>query len=72
MKACNWLTVSEMVDYYSLTAMWKITRLQAPEYMSKIITLDEEHKIVTDTPRLKNTKSSFRWRTQKVWNKMDK
>ena len=70
MKACNWLTLKEMIDYYSTIALWKILWLDAPIYMKDRLKIDDQSLLSTSHPRLQNTKTSFRWRVISKWNSL--
>ena len=70
-KKCGWLYAKEMIDYFSLVTMWKIVWQETPKYFTWKLSMDEDQMLMTKEARLKNTGSSFRWRTKVLWNKME-
>ena len=70
MKECKWLTVAEMVLFYSLVLLWKILRKKSPGTMAGKFTQNDTGCVQTTIPRLVNTGSSFRWRTIGTWNRL--
>ena len=70
MKQCDWLTVKEMVFYFSITEMWRNIHLQKPKYFSSTFKLDNQGLSDNTVPRLKTTNHSYKWRVTQNWNSM--
>ena len=67
-KSVNWLTVKEMVKFYTLIAAWTIVWQDTPKLMADKFTLSEDYLLETTTPRLQNTAMGVRWRMRNKWN----
>ena len=70
MSRCKWLTVKELVIYFTITETWRNINLKSPRYFANTFKLDNEGCTVTNTPRLKMTKFSYKWRASTLWNSM--
>ena len=70
MEYCKWLTVAEMIDLYTLVAIYRIVNMNTPEYFTSKMNMDQDNLIFTSKPRIQNTEQSFRWRGITLWNTM--
>ena len=68
MRECGWLAAAEMVEYNSLTLLWRIVRKNCPRELAKQMTPDDDNRILTTRPRLLHTTTAFRWRAAYTWN----
>ena len=71
MESANWLDIHELEELHSLMLMWKVVRLNSPQYMADRIEINEENLISTQYPRLQNSLRGFRWKSTAQWNNMD-
>ena len=72
LEDCNWMDVRELIDFHSMTNLWKIIWKQAPLHLHRKIHMNEEHFISTERPRLKTTEASLRFRGIGLWNSFPK
>ena len=68
MERCGWLYFRELVDYHSLIQMFKIINIGKPANLRKKFTILQDKRIETIPARLKISRSSFKWRTSRLWN----
>ena len=68
MRKCNWLDAWDMIEYYSLTLLWKATRWNSPENLNEKLGRDENGILTTDNPRLLITRQAFRANSVSKWN----
>ena len=68
LKDTDWLSIQEMTKYHTLVQLWKIVRLQKPQTMTELFTMNNEDLITTTIPRLQFTMQGFRWRSVDTWN----
>ena len=68
MEDCNWLTATELTEYHSLIQLWKVVRLNVPEYLRTKFTLEEQDRLQTDAARLQITGQAWRWKSKDRWN----
>ena len=64
----GWLKSRELVDYFTLTEMWRTIYLKTPNYMCGKITCDDDMMVTTTPGRLQMTRASYRWRAFTLWN----
>ena len=67
---CGWLNISELTQYYSLLQMWKTVWWDTPQYMGRLIEIDDDNLLTTCKPRLQQTANTYRWKTVHHWNQM--
>ena len=70
MADCGWLNLSELTQYYSLLQMWKTVWWKTPQYMDRLIEIEDDNLLSTSRPRLLQTANTFRWKTVHHWNQM--
>ena len=70
MKEIKWLNMKELIDYHSLTFLWRIIRHQAPLHIVIRLSLEDKANISVRKPRLQNSERLFTWRTVQLWNEM--
>ena len=70
MEAVNWLTAMELVEYHSLTTLWKILNTKKPPQLYDRFEWMDDRKISTSTPRLQTTSNYWRCRSTKYWNNL--
>ena len=68
MERCGWLYFREMVDYHSLIQMFKTINIGKPVNLRKKLTILQDKRIELIPTRLKISRSSFKWRTSRIWN----
>ena len=68
MKRCNWLSVTELVEFHSLLQLFKVLRWRIPESLCDYFETAEDDLISTRRARLKLTSQSWRCATTKRWN----
>ena len=70
MAECNWMSMTELIEYHSLMHLWKILKLKTPVRMFEEYSITEDYTISTTQPRLQLTASSFKWRMTDKWNSL--
>ena len=70
MQECNWLYFEEMVEFQSLLALWKMTRLGVPYHLSKAVTMNDNNYVSTAPGRIAIVRNSFIHRSVRDWNNM--
>ena len=70
MTHCDWLTVKELVFYFTITEMWRNIHLRKPRYFSSKFKLDNLGLTDNIVPRLRMTRHSYKWRAVQNWNSM--
>ena len=70
MVHCNWMTVKEMAELYTLIAMFRIVKMGIPEYVGDKINMDQDNLVFTSRHRIQNSADNFRWRGVTSWNTM--
>ena len=68
LEDCKWMDVRELIDFHTMSNLWKIIWKKAPLHLHRKIHIDNEHLISTEVPRLKTTEASIRFRGTKLWN----
>ena len=68
MNRCKWLTVKEMIIYFTITETWRNIHLKSPRHFANSFRLDIESLTEVKNPRLKMTKFSYKWRAATLWN----
>ena len=71
MTKCGWLTIKELVTYFTITEIWKNLHLKSPRYFYSRFNLDEDGFILIPEPRLKMTRRSYKWRASNLWNQLN-
>ena len=67
----GWLTVKQLIPYYTLLAVFRVRKSGEPEYLAKTLCNDNRNKhIILKNPRLTLTKKSFIYRGGTDWNKL--
>ena len=65
----DWLTVTQMIRYFTLIAVYRIQKTKEPEYFSGTFSnLNHRGKIIIQNTRLSLAKNSFRIRGGVDWN----
>ena len=71
MTKCNWLDIKEITLYFTMIEAWKLIWKQEPELLLSKIQIDHDNLTLhTDDPRLKTTRTSFRWRMIRNFNSL--
>ena len=70
MSKCNWLSVKEMIIYFTITETWRNIHLKSPKHFANSFKLDGESLTEVKNTRLKMTKYSYKWRAATLWNSM--
>ena len=68
MERCGWLYFRELVDYHSLIQMFKLINIGKPVNLRNKLTILHDKRIELTPARLKISRSSFMWRTSRIWN----
>ena len=65
----DWLSVRQMIDYYTLIAVYRIRMSGEPEYFAKVFNnVNRKGSIIVQNTRLSLFQSSFRIRGASQWN----
>ena len=70
MNQCKWLSVKEMIVYFTITETWRNIHLKSPRHFANSFKLDDESLTEVKNTRLKITKYSYKWRAATLWNSM--
>ena len=70
MSQCNWLTVKELITYFTVTETWKNIHLKSPRYFASKFKIDREGFIELTQNRLKMTALSYKWQARNTWNSL--
>ena len=71
LKETGWLSATELVDYFSLTEMWRNIHQMSPSYMYQKLQIDDELKANITPGRMQMTRLSYRWRASCLWNQLE-
>ena len=67
----GWLTINQMVCYYTLISLFKIRSSNDPEYLAKQLNNSGRNgRIKTNNPRLTMVSNSFCYRGPRQWNSL--
>ena len=70
LENCKWMSINEMTIYHSTIQLWKLFNTGKPEFMAKIIKLEDDNSIKINPPRLQFTQKGWRWRSIETWNQL--
>ena len=70
MRSCNWLSMDELTNYYSVVQIWKTLWHDKPLHLRDKLQTEEDSRLSTDNPRLRITETAFRCKAVIMWNKL--
>ena len=70
MDNCNWLNISELIEYQSLIQLFKTVRWRTPVRLHSQFLLEEDGIMSTTQPRLLITSRAWRSKTTENWNRL--
>ena len=70
LEEVGWFSIRELTEIRSLVQIWKVINVARPEMIREKITVNQDHTILMDHPRLQFTQQAFTWRTTTIWNSL--
>ena len=70
MDKCNWLNLTETIEYQSLVQLFKTLRWNSPVRLSSQFSTEEDGIVTTSQPRLLLTSRAWRHKTTVNWNNL--
>ena len=70
MEQCNWLFVSESVEYFTLISVWNFKWHNVPFHLNFKIEAGPHNTFSTPPARIVTSRKSYKWRSLESWNSL--